>query len=244
MKKSDHFMKPSVIGRPYTTLFMLMSVDGKISTGDSDSLDIDKDYQTIIGLKEGLQQYYDLEQQTDLFSLNTGRVFSKIGMNEKTDEPTKSLASFIVIDNKPHLNENGITYVAKKAQKLIIVTTDAQHPAYAVREKMSNIECIFYDQDIDFSDLMHKLRQEHGIENLTIQSGGTLNTCLVRDGLVDRVLLVIAPALIGGKNTATLMDGESLHTPVDLAKIKTLDLVRAEPLEGSYLVLEYKVRHV
>ena len=28
--------------RPITTLFMLMSVDGKISTGASDDLDVDK----------------------------------------------------------------------------------------------------------------------------------------------------------------------------------------------------------
>ena len=30
--------------RPITTLFMLMSVDGKISTGASDELDVDRDF--------------------------------------------------------------------------------------------------------------------------------------------------------------------------------------------------------
>ena len=30
--------------RPVTTLFMLSSVDGKISTGNSDLLDVDSDY--------------------------------------------------------------------------------------------------------------------------------------------------------------------------------------------------------
>ena len=30
--------------RPITTLFMLESLDGKISTGSNDSLDVDKDY--------------------------------------------------------------------------------------------------------------------------------------------------------------------------------------------------------
>jgi 2,5-diamino-6-(ribosylamino)-4(3H)-pyrimidinone 5'-phosphate reductase len=53
--------------RPETTLFMLTSVDGKISTGDRDIMDVDKDFPTITGLKEGLQQYYDLEKQTDFF---------------------------------------------------------------------------------------------------------------------------------------------------------------------------------
>lgn len=60
--------------RPVTTLFMLMSVDGKISPGVTDDLDFDKDLPHIAGVKAGLQQYYDVEQTTDLWSLNSGRV--------------------------------------------------------------------------------------------------------------------------------------------------------------------------
>ena len=39
--------------RPITTLFMLMSLDGKISPGASDALDVDKDFPKIDGLKRG-----------------------------------------------------------------------------------------------------------------------------------------------------------------------------------------------
>ena len=52
--------------RPITTLFMLMSLDGKISPGASDELDVDKDFPRIDGLKEGLHQYYEIEQTTDI----------------------------------------------------------------------------------------------------------------------------------------------------------------------------------
>lgn len=51
--------------RPITTLFMLMSVDGKISTGATDELDVDKDFPKIAGVSEGLHQYYEIEQTTD-----------------------------------------------------------------------------------------------------------------------------------------------------------------------------------
>lgn len=70
--------------RPFTTLFMLMSVDGKISTGATDKLDVDKDFPKISGLKEGLSQYYEIEQTTDLWSFNTGRVQAKMGVNGKS----------------------------------------------------------------------------------------------------------------------------------------------------------------
>ena len=49
---------------------MLESFDGKISTGNNDSLDADKDFCKIDGVKEGLNQYYEIECTTDYFSLN------------------------------------------------------------------------------------------------------------------------------------------------------------------------------
>lgn len=38
--------------RPVTTLFMLMSVDGKISTGSTDELDFDRDLPRLPGVRE------------------------------------------------------------------------------------------------------------------------------------------------------------------------------------------------
>ena len=69
--------------RPVTTLFMLSSVDRKISTGNSDLLDVDSDYPAMDGVKEGLHQYYEIEQTTDLWSLNSGLVQAKLGVNQK-----------------------------------------------------------------------------------------------------------------------------------------------------------------
>ncbi|MBI4138421.1 MAG: dihydrofolate reductase family protein [Candidatus Wildermuthbacteria bacterium] len=229
--------------RPYTTLFLLVSVDGKISTGDTDIMDIDKDYKLINGVKEGNKQYYDLEQQTDLYSLNSGRVFEKIGMNEKTDEPQKTPVSFIVIDNKPHLNKKGTTYLAKKSKTLYVVTTNPDHPAFELKKEFPNIEILKYEGKIDLADTLKKLKQEYGVDRITIQTGGTMNASWVREGLIDRLLLVVAPAMVGGKDTSTLMDGESLHSEDELFKIKSLELVQAKPLENSYLLLEYNVKN-
>lgn len=75
---------------------MLMSVDGKISTGASDELDVDRDFPGIDGLKEGLHQYYEIEQTTDLWSLNTGRVQAKLGVNHKP-MPSKTPVTILVI---------------------------------------------------------------------------------------------------------------------------------------------------
>ncbi len=220
---------------------MLVSVDGKISTGDTDLLDVDKDFPKITGLKEGLQQYYDIEKTTDFFSFNTGRVFAKVGMNTRKDEPKQIPVTFVLVDNRPHLTKSGVVYLSKKAQRTLIVTTSPKHAA--LKLKLPNVEVISYKGTVNLKDLFKRLAKDYGAKRMTIQSGGTLNATLVRGGLIDRILLVIAPAMIGGKDTPTLMDGQSLHSTMELTKIKTLKLIKAQPLKNSYLLLEYEVKN-
>lgn len=157
---------------PITTLFMLESLDGKINSGNNDSLDVDRDWCNIDGVKEGLHQYYEIEGTTDYYSLNTGRVMAKIGINDRDNYPDKIDIEFIIIDNKPHLNENGL---------------------------------------------------------------------FLRNNLIDYVHIVIAPILVGGSDTSTLIDGKSITSPSELSKLKALKLEECNRLNDSYIELKYKV---
>ena len=229
------------MNRPITTLFMLESLDGKISTGSTDNLDVDKDFSRIDGVKEGLHQYYELEQETDLFSLNTGRVMEKIGVNNKTEYPKKvDVVTFVIIDNKPHLNENGVDYLCNWVGRLILVTTNKNHPAYSVKDKYNNLEILYYD-NLDLKKLLEDLYSKYNAERLTIQSGGTLNGLFVRNKLIDFVNIVIAPIIVGGKDVATLVDGESITSEDELNKLMPLELLECNKLKDSYIELKYKV---
>ena len=226
------------MNRPITTLFMLESLDGKISSGASDNLDADKDFPKIDGVKEGLHQYYELEQETDLFSLNTGRVMAKIGVNDKKEYHDKiDIVSFVIIDNKPHLNENGIDYLCHWVGKLILVTTNKNHPAFNV--EYDNLDILLYDE-LDLNKLLEDLYSKYNAKRLTIQSGGTLNGLFVRNKLIDYVNIVIAPILVGGKDVPTLVDGESIKDESELNKLLPLELLECNKLEDSYIELKYK----
>lgn len=224
--------------RPVTTLFMLMSVDGKISTRATDDLDVDKDFPKIVGVNEGLHQYYEIEQTTDLWSLNSGRVQAKMGVNNK-GMPNKTPVSFVLIDNT-HLNENGILYFCALSKQFVLVTSNADHPAFDVNE--SNLH-IIYQKELSLKDALAKLKSEYGCERVTIQSGGTLNSLFLREKLLDYVDIVVAPVLIGGKDTATLIDGKSLLSENELTDLGVLKLQECVILEDSYLRLRYEVIH-
>lgn len=226
------------MNRPITTLFMLMSIDGKISTGATDDLDVDKDFPQIAGVSEGLHQYYEIEQTTDLWTLNSGRVQAKIGVNTK-DAPDKTPISFVIIDNR-HLNENGIRYLCSLSKKLVIITSNPKHPAFNAEE--DNLY-IIYQKELSLKNALIKLKSEYGCERITIQTGGTLNGLFLREKLFDYIDLVVAPVLIGGKDTSTLIDGKSLSTQKELSKLGVLKLQECVILENSYLRLRYEVIH-
>jgi 2,5-diamino-6-(ribosylamino)-4(3H)-pyrimidinone 5'-phosphate reductase len=76
---------------------------------------------------------------------------------------------------------------------------------------------------------------------MTIQTGGTLNSIILREKLIDKISIVIAPALIGGKETPTLIDGESIKSFEELEKVKALKLIDVIKLNDSYINLKYDV---
>lgn len=190
--------------RPVTTLFMLMSVDGKISTGATDYFDVDKDFPKITGVKE---------------------------------MPDKTPVSFVIIDNK-HLNEHGVQYFCALSKKLVFITSNADHPAYQVDK--DNLHIIL-QSELSLKDALATLKAEYGCERITIQTGGTINGLFLREKLFDYIDIVVAPVLIGGKDTSTLIDGKSLLSKDELSQLGVLKLQKCSVLQNSYLRLRYEV---
>lgn len=98
-----------------------------------------------------------------------------------------------------------------------------------------------YNDEINFEDLFFRLKNDFGAMAITIQSGGTLNALLMRKGLIDELSVVVAPVMVGGKATSSLLDGESLHEQNELRHVKALTLLSCNVIRKSYLHLRYEV---
>jgi len=186
-------------------------------------------------------QYYNLELKTDLCSLNTWRVMKIIWMNSKDyDFQIYEEMSFVIVDSK-HLTNIWIKKLASKLKRLYIVTTNKNHPAFWVKEKFNNIEIFYYEQKIDFVDMMYKLKNTYKIDNITIQSWWTLNYELLQNNLIDKLSIVIAPILIWWKDTSSLVWWKPITSLDEINKLKVLKLTWIEKLKYSYLHLKYDV---
>ena len=100
-----------------------------------------------------------------------------------------------------------------------------------------------YQNELSLKDVLTKLKSEYNCERITIQTGGTLNGLFLREKLIDYIDIVVAPVLIGGKDTSTLIDGKSLLSENELSKLGILKLQECKVLENSYLRLRYEVTH-
>ena len=228
--------------RPVTTLFLIQSVDGKITTGDVDDLDTDLDFSRLHGVKEGLHRYYELEEQIAGVSLNSGRVLAKVGVNDRRwESDERDHVTFVIVDSRPHLSLTGCEYFARRSRELYLITSNASHPLLGLTDRYNHVRVLLYPDGIDFRDALARLRGEFGLEKVTIQTGGELNAHLLRLGLIDYVSLVVAPCLVGGRDTQSLIGGESLHGEDDLRHLRALRLLDCERLGDSYLHLRYEV---
>ena len=89
---------------------------------------------------------------------------------------------------------------------------------------------------------MIRLRSDYDSERLTVQTGGTLNSILLKERLIDRLLLIAAPILVGGVTTPSIVSGEAIHTANDLSQLTVLDLISCKKLASSFLQIEYNIR--
>jgi 2,5-diamino-6-(ribosylamino)-4(3H)-pyrimidinone 5'-phosphate reductase len=111
-----------------------------------------------------------------------------------------------------------------------------------MRDSHSNLD-IFEYEDWDLARVLADVHNKYGAEHLTIQSGGNMNGQFLRDDLIDYVNVVVAPVLVGGRDTSTLIDGEAISSPEELDKIRSMKLIECKALNDSYVQLRYEVIH-
>lgn len=223
--------------RPITTMFMLISVDGKISTGCSSARDFDSDFAVIDGLSAGLKQYYDIEKTTDEWTLCTGLTKTKIGINDVKDYVEPVPAKIAIIDNH-NLTRIGVENLCKQYERVVVFTHNNYHPAMGITDgKLSTC----YMDSVTVEDVLARLKSYYGVDELTLQTGGYTNGELIHGGLVDYIDFVIAPVIIGGVNTPSVVGGKSFQTFEELKQMAILECLSVTVLKDNYVRMRYKV---
>jgi 2,5-diamino-6-(ribosylamino)-4(3H)-pyrimidinone 5'-phosphate reductase len=91
---------------------------------------------------------------------------------------------------------------------------------------------------VDLRPGLEALELKYGVKTVRVDSGGTLNGVLLREGLVDEVSLLLSPALVGGTSQRSSFRAPDLTTPNGVILLR---LIHAGRMDGDHVWLRYEV---
>jgi diaminohydroxyphosphoribosylaminopyrimidine deaminase / 5-amino-6-(5-phosphoribosylamino)uracil reductase len=103
--------------------------------------------------------------------------------------------------------------------------------------KQSGIQFIFFEDTLDLQWLMEKLGKQH-ITSVLVEGGSSLNAHSLEDGIVDKLMLFIAPKMIGGKNSYPAVGGKTFRRLEDAYRLQNMRIRRI----GDDILIEGYVR--
>lgn len=220
---------------PITTLFLVESIDGKITTGLGYGRDFDSDIIVHDDLRQGMMDYYEIERNTDYWSCISGKIAAKLGANDEQFFKEKKNCCFVVIDNS-HLTFRGRLHIANNCDQVVFVTKNDLDDRFLP----SNAKILKYN-DFEPNYILRMLKGSFGVERLTIQTGGELNAQWAVNDAIDYIKIVIAPIIVGGCYTTTLVDGKNslMDSEYGLKMFSKFRLLGVSQLSDSFVCMDY-----
>ena len=225
------------MNRPYVFINTATSADGKIDTFERkgsaisskrdkervDQLRADADA-VLVGGKTLLGELPKLTVKSE--ALREARV--KRGM---TPNPIK--VGVVTIADIPLESD----FIKAGSARVVIFTTSQTSISRLETLRANGVE-VFVDAAPRVN--LHKMMEmlgELGVKRLMVEGGGTINFELLRLGLVDELMIYIAPMIFGGDNAPTLASGFGLARNEAI----TMNLKNVETHEDGGVLLHYKL---
>jgi 2,5-diamino-6-(ribosylamino)-4(3H)-pyrimidinone 5'-phosphate reductase len=214
-----------------------MTVDGKIATASGDSK---------ISSKEDLMRVHQLRAAVDAIVVGISTILA--------DDPQLTVRlvkgknpARVIVDSRGRIPTDSKIMQTASQIKTIIAVTDL-----APEEKTSKLEVMgarllvvsegkrgesaAVPHGVNLKELFLRL-EKMGIRKMLVEGGGELNWSLLRLGLVDELIVTIAPKIVGGRLATTLVEGDGFD---EIGQGIRLKLVNVERKKADEILLHYK----
>ena len=229
--QNEFFFKHIVSGRPFVTLKVASSIDGKVAVKSGDS-------KWITGIKSrrfvhGIRKEYDCL----LTGINTVIADDpllyprgKTGNNPDIDREKKYYRA--ILDSNLRISTGSRIAGTSEKVKTIIFTWDeaAQNRRNTIALEKMDIDIVKVPAAgevaettkksgrnlsakeecairLDLSSILKKLYDDYGVTSILIESGPTLATEFLKKGLIDKFMFFISPKIIGGDSHYSMFSG-------------------------------------
>lgn len=216
------FIKYITRKRPYVIMKTAMTLDGKIATVSGDSKWITNQYSR--------QKVHIMRDRVCAVMVGINTIISdNPWLTTRIEGKEEKHSIIIVVDSKGIIPLESNVLKEKSKDKVILATTSKID---GIKEKMlinKGVKILKLDcqntNHVDLEKLMDEL-YKFEIDSILLEGGGTLNAAMLELGLVDRVMMFIAPKIIGGKNAKTPVEGEGIKLISNCINLKNITITR------------------
>ncbi|UCG82150.1 MAG: bifunctional diaminohydroxyphosphoribosylaminopyrimidine deaminase/5-amino-6-(5-phosphoribosylamino)uracil reductase RibD [Dehalococcoidia bacterium] len=203
-------------GTPFITLKFAQTLDGKIATFTGDS--------RWISSEPSLKFAHRLRSHHDAVLVGVGTVLKDDP--ELTVRLTRGRNPLrIVVDSSLRVPLGSRILKAQEAARTIVATTLKADSERHINLTQMGIETLTVDRDsdgkVDINDMLKKLG-EMNISSVLVEGGAAISTSLVSQGLWDRLVVIIAPKILGeGTDSIGNLRIKAIENALKLHFVKT-----------------------
>lgn len=214
------FAKHVTTALPFVILKSAMTLDGKTATSSGDS--------RWISGPDSREHVHRLRDRIDAVMVGIGTVLDDnprltTRLSEGGRDPLR-----IVVDSRLRIPEDAAVLSVPSEAATILVTTRAAPAEKVARLLERGVEVLQVAERagrIDPADLMTKLGAR-GIQSVLLEGGSELSSSLLQAGLIDRVMIFVAPVLIGGNDGKGLFAGRGAARIADALRLSDICVSR------------------
>ena len=203
------------LGRPHVVLKAGMTLDGRIATRTGHS-------RWVTG-PEARRAVHRLRDRVDAILVGVGTVLAddpelttRLPGGRKGHDPVR-----IVVDSRGRTPPSARVVRHGSAAETIVAHTRAGAAAARALAGPGVVAlgCRSSRGRVDLSDLLRRLAAR-GIVSLLAEGGGEVHAGLLEAGLVDRVMLFVAPVIVGGRNAVPVVGGAGVSRMTDAFRVE------------------------
>jgi diaminohydroxyphosphoribosylaminopyrimidine deaminase/5-amino-6-(5-phosphoribosylamino)uracil reductase len=223
---NEAYIKFITTGMPFVTAKYAMSLDGKIATRSGDSKWISGD--------EARHHVHNLRYASDAIMVGANTVLvddphltARCGSGRGGTARKQPLR--VIVDGKGRMPLTA--RVLREPGKTLLVLGRPAKPEEVAAFYKAGAELLELPSSAGLIDLekLLKVLGERGITSVLVEGGGILLGSMFDNELVDKVIAVIAPIIIGGEKAKIAVSGKGVNKVVESFRLKRVSVERFGP---------------
>ncbi|SOC36014.1 bifunctional diaminohydroxyphosphoribosylaminopyrimidine deaminase/5-amino-6-(5-phosphoribosylamino)uracil reductase RibD [Ureibacillus acetophenoni] len=207
LKLNERFIHNMLTSRPFVISKFAMTLDGKIATQNGHS--------KWISGEEARSHVHEIRNKVDAILVGIGTVIAddpQLTTRLKTYDGKNPIR--VILDSQLRIPLEAKVLNTTEAKTIIVTSTSNVDSEKVETLQNKGVTILFVEKKANRLNLEQMLDELYklGITDILVEGGGEVNASFLREGLINKYLVYIAPKVLGGKNSKTPFLGEDLQS--------------------------------